>query len=102
MKPVDFAEAAELDVAEAKSKYRSIRPDLGDSFVAEIQSLCDRISVNPEMYQPFDADCRRGHLHRFQYAVAYRVLADSIQIVSVLPHRFDSATHSMRAHTADN
>lgn len=70
MKPVVFAKAAEFDVIDAARRYRRIRPALGDLFTAELKSLCDRISATPEMYQLFNADCRRGLLYRFHYAVA--------------------------------
>ena len=89
--PVVLLEAAKRDIAHEKSYYNAKRQGLGDAFLLEVQATITRISWWPEMYQKANGHphLRRAVLHRFPFAVGYRIFSDFIEVVGVFPARGD-------------
>jgi plasmid stabilization system protein ParE len=75
---------AEADIAAAKKWYSARQMELGDQFLAAVESVLDRISKSPEIHAPGYRDVRHTLLRRFPYVVYYRVLDDRIVVLAVL------------------
>src|SRR5471030_2925118 len=77
--PEAMAEAA---AALAWYSERSLRAPL--AFAAEIDKALEAISVAPERWPVFEADCRRFPLYRFPYFIVYRQKSERlVQVVAV-------------------
>jgi plasmid stabilization system protein ParE len=97
--PLILAAAAEADVTFAVDYYNAEAPGLGVSFLAHVEQAFDRLSQQPSMYPVLFGNVRRALLHRFPYAVLYRVRAEAIEIIGILPCRVDPARFGARAAT---
>ncbi|MHA4866576.1 type II toxin-antitoxin system RelE/ParE family toxin [Duganella sp. PWIR1] len=87
--------AAELDVEEITDYYASVRADLADSFVSELESalqdLCDEPNIGSRQYAHFlpDRSLRSWHLDRFPFILFYRIDASELDLLRVLHERRD-------------
>lgn len=88
-RPLCLSAAAEIDAALAAGWYDAQVPGLGNSFIANIDATSQRIAEHPEMYPVAFRDVRRAIVHRFPYAVIYRILPATIEVLGVLPCRAD-------------
>lgn len=95
--PVTFSTAASQDVETAKRWLEEVAPALGVAFLEELGGMVQRLTENPQMYQPFGRDARRAVMRRFDYAVVYRVLPDRLQVVAVMHCRLDPAKSIVRS-----
>lgn len=73
MKPVRFLRPAELEMLAAARYYESQASGLGDDFLDKIDSAVREIGENPERWPVIRANIRRRLVHRFPYALLYRV-----------------------------
>lgn len=89
LRRVGWQPAAVSDLAEAVAYLERVRSGFGALLTGEIQDVIDRIRGNPELYQHIDGtnDARRAVVHRFDYAVVYRVHADFVEVLGVLHSR---------------
>lgn len=76
-------EAAE-DVDAAKAWYEEQRSGLGDDFVASLEAVIELVTEFPEAFPEIAMAHRRAHLHRFPYAVYYRLDRDVIDVLACL------------------
>ena len=95
--PPDFHPAVRDEIDSAHDWYEQRQPGLGRDFLDEVERVLAEITANPARYGFADADIREGPLHRFPYAVYYRVLPDRIRILAVYhlsrnPTRWQSRT----------
>jgi plasmid stabilization system protein ParE len=88
---IKIAAAAEVDLIVAADWYDRQAPGLGDSFVAQVDAVFEQLRHHPEMYQLVFAPVRRAVLHRFPFAVIYRVRSDGVEVLGVMPCRADPA-----------
>jgi toxin ParE1/3/4 len=79
----EYHPAAEAEYFEAIRYYSGIRPDLGLSFVTEVESAIERARQFPEAYGKITEDLRHIGTHRFPYAVVYEVREDRVFIWAV-------------------
>jgi hypothetical protein len=98
--PVCFAPDATADVLVACHWLDGVRFGLGDEFLADIDRLAAAISQNPATYETAYRNCRRAVLRRFDYVLAYRVLADRIEVLGLLHCRLDPAIAANRSTAA--
>ncbi|HEV3005847.1 MAG TPA: type II toxin-antitoxin system RelE/ParE family toxin [Pirellulales bacterium] len=96
-KPFVVVAATEHDLAAAADGYDAQARGLGDDFLHEVDEALDRIRSFPEMYQVVFPGVRRAILHRFPFAVVYRIRTTSIDIIGVLPCRADPQILAERA-----
>jgi plasmid stabilization system protein ParE len=82
---------AQAEFDEAFDYYEGQRPGLGVEFVAQVQRVFDRISVNPLMHSPVLGDVRKAVVTRFPYCVFYRAHADRVEVLAVFHSRRDPA-----------
>ena len=79
-----FRPAAAEDINAAFRWYARKSSDLGEGFLAAVQSTLDRIAVHPRMYAVILRNTRRrALLHRFPYGIFYRVYDEMIVVVGV-------------------
>ncbi|MHB8859321.1 MAG: type II toxin-antitoxin system RelE/ParE family toxin [Thermoleophilia bacterium] len=79
-----FHAAAAADVEDAFLWYESQRSGLGDEFLDELSLVLSAINENPIRFPVLHRDTRRALLHRFPYALFYRVLHEKIIIVACM------------------
>jgi plasmid stabilization system protein ParE len=94
---LDFHPAVRDEIDDAHEWYEQRQSGLGQDFLDEVERVLAEITANPARYAFADADIREGPLHRFPYAVYYRVLPNRIRILAVYhlsrnPTRWQSRT----------
>ena len=94
MLPILVLPAAESDIDAAMTHYDEVRPGYGELFRLEIDRTLSLIRRWPSGYEQVSPTLRRAVVHRFPYAVVYRVLPDVIRIVGVVPTRRDPAQYT--------
>ena len=75
---------AETDIEEAATWYAMQREGLGDEFLDEVQSICETISENPNMYPVLHRHAHRAVIHRFPFGIYYRIEEKSVVVVAVM------------------
>jgi plasmid stabilization system protein ParE len=83
--PLFLLEAAERDIAHEIGYYNMKQAGLGDAFLLEVHATFARIQWKPELFRKVHPQLRRALVHRFPFAVGYRILDDSIEIVGIFP-----------------
>jgi plasmid stabilization system protein ParE len=91
---------AEIDILLATNWYDSQSFGLGDAFIEELERIYRQSLDYPEMHQLVEANVRRAVVYRFPYAVIYRVLPGTIEVIGVLPDRADPQQLVNRAATS--
>ena len=86
-------------MVDAATAYEATRPGLGRAFLDEVRGVRFRIEEFPEGCPEVYAGLRRALVHRFPYGVIYRVTAEAIQILAVLPTRADPLKVEVKATT---
>lgn len=84
MNPVVFHPEADAEVIESAKWYESRVPDLGASFLDEVDAALSRISSAPEAFGTVLRQIRMHLLHRFPYGIIYRVETDRILVIAVM------------------
>ena len=84
MKPVRFLRPAELEMLDAARYYELQAPGLGDDFLDKIDSAVQDISEHPERWPVVRPNTRRRLVHRFPYALLYRVDPDEVVIQATM------------------
>ena len=87
--PLLVLPSAERDILAAANDYDARLARLGERFVSHVEQAIERIRRHPHSFQRLDEQFRRAIINTFPYAVAYRVLADRIEVVAVFPCRMD-------------
>lgn len=98
--PVHITSAATADVRAACHWLDEVRPGLGNQLLTELDPLVMTVSEKPEVYDTATRGCRRAVLRKFDYILAYRVLADRIEVLGLLHCRLDSAIAANRSTAA--
>jgi len=80
---LEIDDEALAEVSEARDYYAAVRPELGREFVTELDRATSRVLANPLAWPPYSRRTRRYLLHRFPYAVIYRVIGDVLRILAV-------------------
>jgi toxin ParE1/3/4 len=95
--PVVFRPEAEQDLLEARDWYDRRGTDLGDDFRAEIITLIERLGEMPELYAVVWNNVRRCRPKRFPYAIYYRILEDSVEVLAIVHGSRDPSVWRSRA-----
>lgn len=93
--PLGFHSDAQKEFDAVIAWYESQRPGLGEEFISRVEDALDRIGRTPEGHALVRRDVRCARVHRFPYAIYYRVEADRVTVVSVFhasrdPHVWQS------------
>ena len=84
MRPVRFLRPAELELLDAVQYYESQAKGLGSEFLDQIDAAVLDIREAPERWPVIRLSIRRRLVHRFPYALLYRVEPDEIIIQATM------------------
>lgn len=84
MKPVRFLRPAELELLDAAQYYEMQARGLGSEFLDKIDAAILDIREAPERWPIIRSSIRRRLVHRFPYALLYRVEPDEIIIQATM------------------
>lgn len=84
MKNVRFLRPAEQEMLDAALFYELQSPGLGCDFLEKIDSAVCDIGAHPDRWPVVLYDIRRRLIHRFPYALLYRVDADEVVILATM------------------
>ena len=88
--------AAAADIDEAFLWYEGQRPGLGHEFLAAAQQLIDAVAQHPLRYPAIRRNTRRALLHRFPYALYFRVYGQVLVVVACMHGRRDPRRWQVR------
>jgi len=80
----EFHRLAERELNEATQYYDLEKPDLGSSFLREVDRCLRSLEKHPEAGPILRGSVRRRLLRRFPYALLYTVKPESIRILAVM------------------
>jgi len=83
---VEYHPLTVSDLNNAVSYYNRQRPGLGDELRSEVYSAIERVGANPYQYAIIKNNIRRAFVHRFPYAVLFRIVNDNTIRVLVIRH----------------
>jgi plasmid stabilization system protein ParE len=95
--PLVFQAGVRDEIDDAYSWYERQRLGLGEDFLAEVQTVLDRIERNPELHTPIYRNVRHARVKRFPYAVYYRIEPDRIAVIAVHHSKRDPRRWQSRA-----
>ena len=75
---------AEADIEEIAIWYEKQREGLGQEFLDEVLSLCERVSENPSMYPVVHRRTRRALIRRFPFGVYFRSEDEQVIVLAVI------------------
>lgn len=75
---------ADTEIIAATQWYDEQRAGLGSEFLDEFEAALARIRLAPETYGVLINRIRQHKLHRFPFAVVYRVESDRIFVLAVM------------------
>jgi plasmid stabilization system protein ParE len=81
---------------EAADWYEKQRPGLGLEFVEEVDRVLDDLREFPEAHAVVHKDLREALVHRFPYAVYYRVEPEQVVVVAIIHTARNPATWQRR------
>ena len=84
MKTVRFLRPAELEMLDAARYYEIQASGLGGEFLDKIDSAVHDIGMNPERWPVIRSNTRRRLIHRFPYALLYRVDPEEVVIEATM------------------
>jgi toxin ParE1/3/4 len=79
----EYHPAAKAEYLQAIQHYSGIRPELGMSFVTEVEGAIERARQFPQAYGKVTESLRHIGTHRFPYAIVYEIREDRILIWAV-------------------
>ncbi len=84
MKMVRFLRPAELELLDAAQYYELQATGLGSEFLDKIDAAIEDIREHPDRWPILKTNIRRRLVHRFPYALLYRVDSDEIIIQATM------------------
>ncbi len=84
MNTVRFLKPAEEEMLQAATYYELQAPGLGTDFLAKIDSAVRDLGERPERWPVVRHHIRRRLVHRFPYALLYRVDAEEVVILATM------------------
>ena len=85
---VEYHPLTVSDLNNAVAYYNQQRPGLGDELRVEVYAAIGRVRSNSSRYVVVEHGIRRCLVHRFPYAVLFRLIRDdSIRVLVIRHHR---------------
>lgn len=81
MKPI-YRPAAAADIDRAYAWYQNERDGLGEEFLDQVRATARSVVAMPEAYPLIHRQTRRALVHRFPYALFYRIVDTSVVFVA--------------------
>ena len=95
--PVHIRAQARAEIAEAFDWYLARSRDASTAFLAELDAAINQIAEAPEQFPVVRGRLRRVLLHRFPYAVYFKVYPRGISVVGVIHGNRHPSTWLRRA-----
>ncbi len=83
MKKVRLLDPAEQEMLDAARYYESQAAGLGVDFLSKVQGAVRDVGEHPEMWPVIRFEIRRRLVHRFPYAILYRIGPEEVVVVAV-------------------
>lgn len=80
---VVFRPQAEDEALEVRRWYDGRRAGLGGEFGVEVDRVVERIAENPLAFPREHKETRRAVLHRFPYAIYFRIAEETVVVLAV-------------------
>ena len=80
--PVVFSTAARAELIEAHDWYSARGPELAARFIAEIETVVERLGTAPFQFPVVYRDVRRARCRRFPYALFFRLVDGSVHVIA--------------------
>ncbi|MFQ5800054.1 MAG: type II toxin-antitoxin system RelE/ParE family toxin [Bacteroidota bacterium] len=80
---IEFHPEAVAEAQAATEWYRQRSERAADAFLAELDTAVDRIAEAPGRWPAYLRGTRRFLLRRFPFAVVYRKVGETVQVVAV-------------------
>ena len=93
---VELRPAAAADVEDAAAWYESRENGLGYEYLEEVRTTLTAISENPERFPTVYRETRRALIHRFPYALFYRILTRKVLVVACMHSRREPTRWKLR------
>lgn len=101
MREIQFHPSAVEELEQAAAWYESGGRGLRKAFLVEIEHAIECIRESPETWPPHISGTRRFFVHRFPFAVVYRYVPDTVQVLAVMhPKRRPGYWRSRRLSSA--
>jgi plasmid stabilization system protein ParE len=84
MKTVRFLRPAEQEMLDAARFYELQSHGLGTDFIDKIDSAARDIGMHPDRWPVVRCSLRRRLIHRFPYALLYRVDAEEVVVLATM------------------
>ena len=81
--------AAAADIEEAYRWYERQRVGLGEEFLTTVDAALRDIVEHPATYAVIHRETRRALLHRFPYAIFYRLYDETVIVIACMHGRRD-------------
>lgn len=82
-----FRPQARTELLEVRRWYEAQRPGLGAEFGQEADRALSLLVQTPGAFQRVHRDIRRTRLHRFPYAIYFRVFDEEVVVLAVMHGR---------------
>jgi plasmid stabilization system protein ParE len=79
-----FHPHADQEMVRAARWYENQRSGLGKDFLDEVEAAVARVRADPSTYAQIAKGIRQHLVHRFPYAVLYRLEEDRVYILAVM------------------
>ena len=80
---LEIDDEAIAEASEARDYYAAVGPELGREFAAMLDQAIARVLAKPLTWPLYTRRTRRYLMHRFPYAVIYRVKGDVLRVLAV-------------------
>ena len=85
---VEYHPLTTSDLNNAVAYFNRQQPGLGDELRIAVYESIDRLRASPAQFSVISKDIRRCLVHRFPYAVLFRVTnADTVRVLVIRHHR---------------
>ena len=83
MKTVNLLQPAEQEMLDAAAYYELQVVGLGSAFLDKVDTAIEDIAKHPEHWPVLGSNIRRRLLHRFPYAILYRIDPNEVVVLAV-------------------
>ena len=85
---VEYHPLTTADLNDAVTYYNRQQSGLGDEFRTELYASIERLLANPYRFSIVSQGIRRCLVHRFPYAILFRVVSeDTLRVLVIRHHR---------------
>jgi len=95
---VVLLDAARADLAAAVDWYHDCQPGLETDFLLCLEETIDRVARHPLAYALVHDEFRKAMIHRFPFAIIYRVARGQIYIAAILHTSREPRVWQARSH----